>query len=173
MFTEENCRKAFEASGLVPIDAQVVINRLDVRLRTLLGLLPEETPWQSKTPSNTHEFGSQSRLVGNAIARSPTTARDSLSQLVKGAEIMLYQSTLLVARVHELEEQLEVTTKQKGRKRKRLQTGGILEYSTAAEQVAAVASSLRNTSKKARGSCHGTTLDQGARCQDTSEDLYE
>ena len=74
VFTEENCKKAFKALGLVPINAQVVINRLDVRLRTLLGLLPKEMPWQSKTPSNTHEFGSQSRLVGDAIARSPTTA---------------------------------------------------------------------------------------------------
>jgi hypothetical protein len=34
VFTEANCRKAFEASGLVPINAQVVLNRLEVRLRT-------------------------------------------------------------------------------------------------------------------------------------------
>ena len=65
---------------------------------------------------------------------------------------MLHQNMLLVARVHELEEQLEVTTKRKGRKRKRLQTGGILEYGTVAEQVATVASLPRQTSKKARGS---------------------
>jgi hypothetical protein len=35
VFTEAICRKAFEASGLVPIDAQVVLDRLEVRLRTL------------------------------------------------------------------------------------------------------------------------------------------
>ena len=65
---------------------------------------------------------------------------------------MLHQNALLTARVHELEEQLEVTTKRKGRKRKRLQTGGILEYGTVAEQVATVASIPRNALKKARGS---------------------
>ena len=43
VFTKENCEKAFQASGLVPIDAQVVIDRLDVRLRTPLGPLPQET----------------------------------------------------------------------------------------------------------------------------------
>ena len=74
VFTEQTYQKAFEASGLVPIDAQAVIDRLDVRLRTPPRLLPYKTQWQSKTLSNTHEFGSQSRLVNDAITRSPTTA---------------------------------------------------------------------------------------------------
>jgi hypothetical protein len=30
VFIEENCRKAFKASGLVPTDAQVVLNYLEV-----------------------------------------------------------------------------------------------------------------------------------------------
>ncbi|EOA83144.1 uncharacterized protein SETTUDRAFT_77516, partial [Exserohilum turcica Et28A] len=34
VFTSDNCKKAFEAAGLVPIDAQRVIDRLDVRLHT-------------------------------------------------------------------------------------------------------------------------------------------
>jgi hypothetical protein len=58
VFTEENCRKAFEASGIVPINVQVVLDRLEVRLCTPPAPLPQETPWQSKTPSNTYEFGS-------------------------------------------------------------------------------------------------------------------
>jgi hypothetical protein len=31
VFTEANCQKAFEALGLVPINAQVVLDRLEVR----------------------------------------------------------------------------------------------------------------------------------------------
>ncbi|KAF2806021.1 uncharacterized protein BDZ99DRAFT_359317, partial [Mytilinidion resinicola] len=34
IFTYKNCKKAFKASGLVPINAQVVLNRLNIRLRT-------------------------------------------------------------------------------------------------------------------------------------------
>jgi hypothetical protein len=74
VFTEENCRKAFEASGLVPLNAQVVLDRLEVRLRTPLEPLPEAILWQSKTPSNTLEFGSQSKLVRNSFAQSPAVA---------------------------------------------------------------------------------------------------
>jgi hypothetical protein len=44
----ENCRKAFKASGIVPINAQVVLDRLEVRLRTPPEPLLQETPWYSR-----------------------------------------------------------------------------------------------------------------------------
>jgi hypothetical protein len=90
VFTEENCRKAFEASGLVPINAQVVLDRLEVRLRTPLAPLLQETPWQLKTLSNTYEFSSQSKLVREALTRSPVTAQAGFLQLIKGGELMLH-----------------------------------------------------------------------------------
>jgi hypothetical protein len=152
VFTEENRRKAFKAAGLVPLNAQVVLDRLEVRLRTPPEPLLPATPWQSKTPSNTHEFGSQSKLVRESFTRSPITAQTGFSQLVKGAESMLHQNALLTARNHELEEQLAIITKRKSRKRKRIQQGGTMEYGTAAAQVAAEASAAPQRSKKARGS---------------------
>jgi hypothetical protein len=151
VFTEDNCRKAFEASGLVPLNAQVVLDRLEVRLRTPPQPLPEDTPWQSKTPSNMHEFGSQSKLVSNSFTRSPVTAQAGYSQLIKGGELMLHQNALQAARISELEEQLAVITKRKTRKRKHVQHGGTMEYGEAAAQVAAEASMAAGRSKKARG----------------------
>jgi hypothetical protein len=152
VFTEENCRKAFEASGIVPINAQVVLDRLEVRLRTPPEPLLPETPWQSKTPSNTYEFGSQSKLVRDSFTRSPVTAQAGFSQLIKGGELILHQNALLAARNRELEEQLAIMTKRKTRKRKHIQHGGTIEYSEAAAQVAAKASAGPQRSKKARGS---------------------
>ena len=151
VFTAENCRKAFEAAGLVPTNAQVVLDRLEVRLCTPPEPLLPETPWQSKTPSNTHEFGSQSKLVRESFIRSPITAQTGFSQLVKGGELMLHENALLAARNKELEEQLAVMTKRKSRKRKRIQQGGTMEYGEAAAQVAAEASLAAKRSKKARG----------------------
>jgi hypothetical protein len=151
VFTEENCRKAFKASGIVPINAQVVLDRLEVRLRTPPEPLLPETPWQSKTPSNTHEFGSQSKLVRESFTRSPVTAQAGFSQLIKGGELMLHQNALLAARNRELKEQLAEITKRKSRKRKRIQQGGTMEYGTAAVQVVAKASAAPQRSKKARG----------------------
>ena len=118
VFTPENCKKAFEASGLVPTNASVVLDRLEVRLRTPPNVHPPPELWQSKTPSNTHEFGSQSRFVCNSIAQSPRTAIAGFSQLVKGAELMLHQNALQAARITELEEQLAVVTRAKRAQKK-------------------------------------------------------
>jgi hypothetical protein len=74
VFTEENCRKAFKALGIVSINAQVVLDRLKVRLRTLPEPLLLETPWQLKTLSNTYEFRSQLKLVRESFTQSPITA---------------------------------------------------------------------------------------------------
>jgi hypothetical protein len=145
VFTEENCRKAFEASGLVPINAQVVLDCLEVRLHTPPAPPPQETP------SNTHEFGSQSKFIRESFTRSPVTAQTGFSQLIKSGELMLHQNALQAARIYELEEQLAVMTKQKSRKRKRIQHGGTMEYGIAAAQVAAEASVGPQQSKKARG----------------------
>jgi hypothetical protein len=65
---------------------------------------------------------------------------------------MLHQNALLTARIHKVEEQLAVMTKQKARKQKRLQHGGTLEYSEAADQVAASAALVVNPLKRTRSS---------------------
>ena len=155
VFTEGNCRKAFEASGLVPLNAQVVLERLEVRLRTPAVTPPGspqlETPWESKTPSNTHELRSQSKLVSASFTRSPLTAQRGFTQLIKGAELMLHKNALMSSRITELEEQIEELTKRKSRKRKRIQHGGTMEYGEASAQVAAEVSEVPQRSKKARG----------------------
>ena len=53
---------------------------------------------------------------------------------------MMHGSALMAARLTELEEQLEVMTKRKARKRKRIQQGSTIEYSKVAAQVVAAAS---------------------------------
>jgi hypothetical protein len=67
VFTTDLCKKAFEATGLVPFDLLRVLDRLEVRHQTPPAPPQLDEPWQSKTPSNTHEFGSQSKLVRDSI----------------------------------------------------------------------------------------------------------
>jgi hypothetical protein len=65
---------------------------------------------------------------------------------------MLHKNILVEARVRELEEQLAELTKRKGRKRKQIQIGSIIEFSVGALQVAESASTTRTIAKKARSS---------------------
>jgi hypothetical protein len=151
VFIKENCQKAFEASGLVPINAQVVLDRLEVRLHTPPAASLPDMLWQSKTPSNTYEFGSQSKLVCDSFLRSPVKAQAGFLQLIKGGELMLHENALQRAWIHELEEQLAEITKRKSRKRKRIQQGGTMEYGEAATQVAAELSVAAGRPKRTCG----------------------
>ena len=90
IFKTENCQKAFKASGLVPLNAIVVLDQLNIQLRTPPEPPPQETPQQSKTLSNTLKFGSQLRLVSASLGRLPTTVSTGFSQLVKGAKLILH-----------------------------------------------------------------------------------
>jgi hypothetical protein len=163
VFTKVNCQKAFEASGLVPINARVVLDRLKVRLHTPPPPLPQETPWQSKTPTNTHEFGSQSKLVSNSFTRSPVTAQAGFSQLIKGGELMLHENALQAAQISELEEQLAIMTKRKARKRKQIQHSGTIKYGKAASRVAVEAAVAAERSKKPRSSSGQERAQSGVR----------
>lgn len=63
---------------------------------------------------------------------------------------MLHQNVLLTSRITELEQQMDILTKRKTRKRKRIQHGGTMEYGTASAQVAAEGSSSSKRAKKQR-----------------------
>jgi hypothetical protein len=59
---------------------------------------------------------------------------------------------LLTSRITELEQQIDILTKRKTRKRKRIQHSGTMEYSTTSAQVATEGSSLSKRAKKQRPS---------------------
>jgi hypothetical protein len=56
VFLSENIKAGFRATGLVPLDPEVVVSKLEIKPRTPSPPLPT-TPWQAKTPSNLQEIG--------------------------------------------------------------------------------------------------------------------
>jgi hypothetical protein len=65
---------------------------------------------------------------------------------------MLHKNILIEVCVQELKEQLAELIKRKGRKRKQIQTGSIIEFSVGVLQVAKSASATRIIAKKAYSS---------------------
>jgi hypothetical protein len=65
---------------------------------------------------------------------------------------MLHQNVLLTSHITELEQQMDILTKRKTRRRKRIQHGGTMEYGTASAQVAAEGASWSKRAKKQRPS---------------------
>ena len=90
IFIIKKYKKAFKVLGLVFINVAIVLNCFKVWLYTLLVPLLLETPWQSKTLSNTLKFGLQSKLINNFFTKSPITAQNRFLQLIKGTKLILY-----------------------------------------------------------------------------------
>ncbi|KAF1927273.1 DDE-domain-containing protein [Didymella exigua CBS 183.55] len=112
-FTTANICSAFQGAGLVPLHPDVVLLKLDVKLRTPpLAALPEAL-WEARTPSN-HR------------SSSPASIIEAIDQLKKGAEVMMLSAELMRDRIASLESANEAASERKKRKKKRLQKRGVL-----------------------------------------------
>ena len=152
--TASNIQGGFRGAGLVPFDPELVISALDVRLRTLSPLPVNNQPWVSQTPSNTLEFGSQSKLVKQRIQRhidsSPTSMVEAFEKVSKGAAIIAHKLALAQKRIAELEAANAAATRRKSHKRKRVQAEGTLVVEDGARLAALIDFGARSDRKKAK-----------------------
>ena len=129
-FTSANICSAFRGAGLVPLQPDVVLSKLDVRLRTPTPDALLEAPWEAKTPSNVRELEAQSTLIRDCVRRhkssSPASIIQAIGQLKKGAEVIMLSAELMRDRIASLERANEAATKRRQRKKKRIQKRGTL-----------------------------------------------
>jgi hypothetical protein len=129
-FTSANICSAFRGAGLVPLQPDVVLSQLDVQLRTPSPAALPEAVWEAKTPSNVRELEAQSTLIRDRIQRhkssSPASIIQAISQLKKGAEVIMLSAELMRDRITSLERANEAATKRRQRKKKRIQRQGTL-----------------------------------------------
>jgi hypothetical protein len=129
-FTSANIHSAFRGAGLVPLQPDVVLSRLDVQLRTPTPAALPEALWEARTPSNVRELEAQLTLIRNRVRRhkssSPASILEAINQLKKGAEVMMLSAELMRDRITSLERANEAASTRKQRKKKRLQKRGVL-----------------------------------------------
>ncbi|KAH8630549.1 hypothetical protein IG631_15126 [Alternaria alternata] len=129
-FTPANICSAFRGAGLVPLQPDAVLSKLDVQLRTPTPAALPEALWEARTPSNVREPEAQSTLIRDRVRRhkssSPASIIEAINQLKKGAEVMMLSAELMRDRIASLERANEAASKRKQRKKKRLQQRGVL-----------------------------------------------
>ena len=77
VFGEENVQAGFRGTGLVPYDPDIIISKLNVKLRTPTPTGPPTAaadPWTSQTPKNPYKATSQSNFIKDRITRHQTYA---------------------------------------------------------------------------------------------------
>jgi hypothetical protein len=117
-----------------------VISKLDVKLRTPTPPLLDEEPWESKTPSDILEIGSQLTLVKERIQKHldslATSMVDAFEKLAKGAAVVAHKLALAQKEIAELQTANKAATQRKSHKRKRIQKEGTLKVEEGLHLVA-------------------------------------
>ena len=151
--TRSNIQGGFRGAGLVPHDPEAVISKLDVKLKTPTPPPANEEPWESKTPSNTVEIGSQSTLVKTRIQRhldsSPTSMVEAFEKLAKGAAVVAHKLALLQKENAELRAANKAATQRKAHKRKRVRKEGTLTVEEGQHLLALKEFGARSDGRKA------------------------
>jgi hypothetical protein len=123
VFSSDNIKAGFRATGLVPLDSGVVLSKLEIKPRTPSPPLPT-TSWDPRTPSNAAEIEAQSTLIKNRIrthaGSSPTAIIKLVQQMQKGAEMIVHNGTLLASELVKQQAVATAASERKSRKRKRI-----------------------------------------------------
>jgi hypothetical protein len=131
--TESNIKGGFRGAGLVPLDAEHVVSKLDVKLHTPTP--PEGTPelpdpWVSKTPKTVKETKSQSAYLENQIRRhnssSPALIIDGLKSISKGFLAIQHKMALIEAEVRDLRDANHILSRRRREKKTRLRNRGAM-----------------------------------------------
>jgi len=129
--TEKNIKGGFRGAGLVPLDPEVVVSKLDVRIQTPTPAEEEPSlpdPWVSATPKTASEARSQTEYLKRRIRRlqssSPASILDALTSLSKGAEVIMHRMALLESEIRDLRQANETLSRRRRAKRTRLQNKG-------------------------------------------------
>jgi hypothetical protein len=129
-FTPSNICSAFRGAGLVPLQPDAVLLKLDVQLRTPTPAALAEAPWEARTPSNVRELEAQSTLIRNRVRQHKSSLLaliiKAINQLKKGAEVIMLSAKLMRDRITSLKRANKAASARKQRKKKRIQKRGTL-----------------------------------------------
>lgn len=129
VFSSQNARSGFLATGLIPFDPERVLSLLPV-VRT-----PSPPPvsagsapaWTSETPHTTAQLEQQARLVNSLLQRgsqSPTS--QAVNQLVKGCQLAINSAVLLATENKKLHQANQRKKKKQAQRRRYIAQGGVL-----------------------------------------------
>ncbi|KAM6513396.1 hypothetical protein FALCPG4_18944 [Fusarium falciforme] len=140
--TEANIKAGFRGAGLVPLDPESVVSKLDVQVRTPTPFEEEAShpnPWVSKTPKTVLEAESQSKYLERRIRRhqssSPGSILEALKSFSKGTKAVMHEMALMRAEIQDLRRANETLSRRRRAKRTRLQKRGTMTLEEGREAV--------------------------------------
>jgi len=126
VFTEQNIKAGFQATGLVPPCPDRVLSCLPV-VRTPSPLQTEPV-WTAETPHTTTQAEQQAQLIRDRLQRlSQSPTHELLRQLVKGCQLAMNSATLLAEENRRLRDANQRRRQRQDRRRAYIASGGALQ----------------------------------------------
>jgi hypothetical protein len=129
-FSSTTILNGFKATGIVPLDPDQVLLRLDVRLRTPSPSLPTQapSPWVPETPHNTAELQLHSAAIQGLIRyctqSPPSPTVKAVKQLIKGCQMAMHSAAILAAENTSLRAANERVKRKRQKRRSYVGKGG-------------------------------------------------
>jgi hypothetical protein len=168
--TEQNIRSSFRGAGLVPLDPESVVSKLDVQLRTPTPVEEEagpSTPWASKTPKTVREAGSQSEYLERRIRRhqssSPESIIEAMKSLTKAVKGNMHEVALLRAELQDVRQANEILSRRRRAKRTRLQKRGVMTVEEGRQAIDQMDINAQVVAESSRCGGRGRSVGPGVR----------
>jgi hypothetical protein len=169
-FNSANICSAFRGAGLVPLQPDTVLLKLNVQLHTPSPATLPEAVWEARTPSNVRELDAQSTLIRERVRRHKSSSLasiiEAIDQLKKGAKVMMLSAKLMRDRIASLERANEAASKRRQRKKKRIQKRGTLTKGEGEDIIAQKEADLQiKREQRQGGERSGLSRQALARCR--------
>lgn len=130
VFTEQNIKSGFRATGLIPYNPERVLSSLTITKTPSppRSIAIPSSPWVAETPHNLTELEKQAKLVRERLqhtSQSPTN--QAISQLVKGCQMAMHSAAFLAKENKELRIANERRERKKQHRRQYIARGGTLQ----------------------------------------------
>ena len=130
IFSEQNIKSGFRATGLVPYNPERVLSSLTV-VRTPsppLTAIDNEITWTVETPHTVAQLQQQAQLVRDLVNRqSQSPTNQAISQLVKGCQLAMHSATILTQENIKLRAANNRQKHKREQRRQYIASGGVLQ----------------------------------------------
>jgi hypothetical protein len=141
--SSSNICSGFRATGLVPLDPDEVLSRLQIREpesdSPSIPAASNQTQWEPKTPYNITDLERQVGVIQNCLKQRsqnpPTPTNQVINQLVKGFQMALHNTTILAHENEKLRAINERRKRTRNQTRSTVATGGTLTIAQGRERI--------------------------------------
>jgi hypothetical protein len=131
--TQNNIKGGFRGAGLVPLNVDYVISKLDVKIHTPTppeGSPELPDPWVSKTPQTVRETESQSAFLESRIRRhkssSPASIIEAMKSMTKGLKATQHEMALMRVELRDLQDANYILSRRRSEKKTHLRNRGTM-----------------------------------------------